>query len=164
MSFFEQKEKTNEFLVSFLISLERYYFESREMEFAIELIEAFQHNLELLRANLQTIIKIKERLTLHYLNSKNMLSHSLDNIIVKCNDWPSLFKGLSFLFKRYETLLIRKLVNKLKELGTEHSGEKVQASVFMRAVFLLQEQEDVDPKERMKEESQAKRKQKVKRE
>lgn len=80
-----------------------------------------------------------------------MLYYSLDNVIVKCNDWPSLFKGLSFLFKRYETQLIRKLVSKLKELGTEHSGEKVQASVFMRAVFLLQEEQDVDPKDKIKE-------------
>lgn len=52
MSTFEQKENVNRFLVSFLISLERYYFESNEVEFALEVINAFIGDMDLMKKKL----------------------------------------------------------------------------------------------------------------
>ena len=52
MSTFEQKKKVNKFLISFLLSLERYYFESNEVEFALEVINAFIGDSELMKKKL----------------------------------------------------------------------------------------------------------------
>jgi hypothetical protein len=100
----------NRFLVSFLISLERYYFESNEVEFALEVINAFIGDMDLMKKKLmyrfyilfltrRILIKIKQRITHHYINNQDRLDYPLDSIIVNCNDWANLFKSLTFIFK-----------------------------------------------------------------
>ena len=63
---------------------------------------------------------------------------SLDPVVVNCNEWANLFKGLNYLFNNYETQMIKRLIEKLQQLGVEETNN-VLASIFAKAVFLLHE-------------------------
>lgn len=62
-------------------------------------------------------------------------------MIVNCNDWANLFKSFTFLFRHYETSLIKRIVKKFSDMKIKENNN-VRASIFARAVFLLQEEED----------------------
>lgn len=87
------------------------------------------------------LIKIKERITHHYINNKDRLDYPLDGLVVNCNDWANLFKSFTFLFRHYETSLIKRIVKKFSDMKIKENNN-VRASIFARAVFLLQEEED----------------------
>jgi hypothetical protein len=63
---------------------------------------------------------------------------SLDSIVVNCNEWANLFKGLNYLFNNYETQMIKRLIKKYKQLRIEETNN-VLASQFAKAVFLMHE-------------------------
>lgn len=139
MRAFEQKLKTNIFLVSFIYGLEQYYFESPEIEFAIDLINQLGSDNPDLKGKLRKWLNIKERIVLHYTDIDNNVELSLDQIIVNCNEWANLFKGLSYLFNNYETQMIKRLIKKYKDLGIEETNN-VLASLFGKAVFQLHDE------------------------
>lgn len=84
-------------------------------------------------------LNIKERIVLHYTDIDNNVEISLDQIIVNCNEWANLFKGLSYLFNNYETQMIKRLIKKYKDLGIEETNN-VLASLFGKAVFQLHDE------------------------
>lgn len=53
VSVFKQKAKTNKFLVCFLLALNRLYSQSPEIEFVLELINAFMDDRELMKIKLR---------------------------------------------------------------------------------------------------------------
>lgn len=84
---FEQKVKTNIFIVSFIYGLEQYYFQSREIEFVVEIINSFGDQIDLMKRKLQKWLNIKERVVLHYTDQDGFSELSLDSLIVNCNEW-----------------------------------------------------------------------------
>ena len=50
---FEQKVKTNIFIVSFVYGLEQFYFESPEVEFVIEIVNSFSEQPDLMKRKLK---------------------------------------------------------------------------------------------------------------
>lgn len=74
----------------------------------------------------------------HFTHNKNRTEYPLDGIIVNCNDWASLFKGLGAYLGKYRSDLLKKLVSKFEELHI-HDCENVRASVFCKAVFMIHE-------------------------
>lgn len=62
---------------------------------------------------------------------------------MNCNDWANLFKSLTFIFKQYETSLIKRIVKKFSDMKIKENNN-VRASIFARAVFLLQEEQEQD--------------------
>lgn len=83
-------------------------------------------------------MNIKERIVLHYTDRDNYVELSLDSIVVNCNEWANLFKGLNYLFNNYETQMIKRLIKKYKQLRIEETNN-VLASQFAKAVFLMHE-------------------------
>lgn len=125
--------------MSFIYGLEQYYFESPEIEFAIDLINQLGGDNPDLKGKLRKWLNIKERIVLHYTDIDNNVEISLDQIIVNCNEWANLFKGLSYLFNNYETQMIKRLIKKYKDLGIEETNN-VLASLFGKAVFQLHDE------------------------
>lgn len=83
-------------------------------------------------------MNIKERIVLHYTDRDNYVELSLDSVVVNCNEWANLFKGLNYLFNNYETQMIKRLIKKYKQLRIEETNN-VLASQFAKAVFLMHE-------------------------
>jgi hypothetical protein len=75
---------------------------------------------------------------MHYTEDPQRIDTSLDPVIVNCNEWANLFKSLNYLFNNYETQMIKRLIEKLKQLGVEETNN-VLGSIFAKAVFLLHE-------------------------
>lgn len=135
---FEQKLPTNIFIVSFIYGLEQYFHESPEIEFVIEIINSWSDQPDLMKRKLKKWLNIKERIVLHYTDRDNYVELSLDSIVVNCNEWANLFKGLNYLFNNYETQMIKRLIKKYKQLRIEETNN-VLASQFAKAVFLMHE-------------------------
>lgn len=87
MRAFEQKVKTNIFIVSFIYGLEQFYFQSKEIEFVVEIINSFGDQIDLMKRKLQKWLNIKERVVLHYTDQDGYAELSLDSLIVNCNEW-----------------------------------------------------------------------------
>lgn len=93
VSVFKQKAQTNKFLICFLQAFNRMYAESPEVEFVLELINAFMDDRELMKIKLKymvlnsTWMGIKNKVVHHYLHSKDRIDYPLEDLIVNCNDW-----------------------------------------------------------------------------
>ena len=59
-------------------------------------------------------------------------------MIINCNDWSGLFKGLSAFLGKYRSDLLKKLMNKFDEINVKDC-ENVRASIFCKAVFMVYE-------------------------
>jgi len=138
VSAFKQKLQTNRFIINFLICLDKSYKESPEVEFVVEMVNAFSDDKPLLKRKLEAWMLIKDKVVHHYTNIRDKIDYNLDEIVVNCNEWPSLFKGFASLFGKYESELLKKLNKKLIEVKIK-DAENIRASLFCKAVFLMQE-------------------------
>lgn len=58
---------------------------------------------------------------------------NLKNISVNCKDWANLFKSFTYLFTSYESVMLRKLVDKFRnDLGVQKVNN-VRGSAFVKA-------------------------------
>lgn len=72
-----------------MYGMEQFYFESPEIEFVIEIINAYSDQIDLMKRKLKKWLNIKERIVLHYTDQDGYSELSLDSFIVNCNEWVS---------------------------------------------------------------------------
>lgn len=103
----------------------------------IDIINDHKEDPVTLREHLRVIITIKEKVLSYYMDVTDAYHVNLRNISVNCKDWANLFKSFTYLFTSYESVILRKLVDKFRmDLGVQKVNN-VRGSAFVKALYEL---------------------------
>ena len=134
---YEQKDPVNSFLVSFIRHLDRLLYDNEEFITLIDIVNQFIDDPKALRDHIRVLITIKEKMLNYYMDVTDAYHMNLKAISVSCKDFGDLFKSFSFLFSNYDSNLLKRLIDKLRnELGCQNINN-VRGSTYVRAMYSL---------------------------